>query len=176
MNRDIHKAQQAINGDDQAFLSLMDTYKVDLYKTALSYLKNEGEALEAIQEVTFRAYKNIHKVKEKQYVKTWLIRIMINYCIDQLRKKKRMVLDEDIISAIGVVDNYVGMELNDAMEALDDRSREILLLMYFHNLKIKEIAVTMERPEGTIKTWLHRALFSLRKELGEKGGDKHAPK
>lgn len=48
--------ESAINGDDAAFFKLMQMYKIDLYKVALSYLRNENDALEAIQEVTYRAY------------------------------------------------------------------------------------------------------------------------
>jgi DNA-directed RNA polymerase specialized sigma24 family protein len=59
--------EKAIKGNNDAFLQLIQTYKVDLYKTALSFLRNEEEALEAIQEVTYRAYKGIRKLKEAAY-------------------------------------------------------------------------------------------------------------
>lgn len=166
----IHKA---IHKDDDAFLKLMHIYKLDLYKTALLYLKNEGEALEAIQEVTYRAYKNIHKLRQPRFFKTWLLRIMINYCNDQFRWKKRFIANDEIIENQPTLENYAVFEIKDAMEQLDLRSREILTLKYFHDLKIKEIAIAMDRPEGTIKTWLHKALRSLREKLAEKGGDFH---
>jgi RNA polymerase sigma factor (sigma-70 family) len=57
------------------------------------------------------------------------------------------------------------------MLGLDDRSREILTLKYFHDLKIKDIAETMQCPEGTVKTWLNKALKALREKLEEKGGN-----
>lgn len=63
------------------------------------------------------------------------------------------------------------MELEDAMDQLDDRSREILTLKYFHDLRIRDISSAMQRPEGTIKTWLHQALKQLRMQLDERGGD-----
>jgi RNA polymerase sigma-70 factor (TIGR02954 family) len=171
MNIDEQLVQNAINGDDEAFLKLMQLYKIDLYKTALSYLKNEQEAIEALQEVTYRAYKSIGTVREHSYFKTWLIRIMINYCNDQLKKNKRVLLNEDILQAQGISENHEEMELKDAMLALDERSREILTLKYFHDLKIKEIASSMQCPEGTVKTWLNKALKSLRGKLEEKGGN-----
>lgn len=173
MNEEKQLVLQAIKGDDQAFLKLMQVYKIDLYKTALSFLKNEGEAVEAIQEVTYRAYKSIRSIRDAAYFKTWLIRIMINYCNDQLKKKKRVILNDEIISNQGVTVNYEKMELTDAMLALDDRSREILTLKYFNDLKIKDIAETMQCPEGTVKTWLNKALRALREKLSEKGGDLH---
>jgi RNA polymerase sigma factor (sigma-70 family) len=167
-------ASKAIKGDDEAFLHLMHIYKVDLYKTALAFLRNEGEALEALQEVTFRAYKGIRKLRDPAYVKTWLTRIMINYCQDVLKKNKRVVLDEEYIHAQGKVENRDNLELRDAMESLDERSQEILALKYFRDLKIKEIAIELNFPEGTIKTWLNKALKSLRKKLDDKGGSHHA--
>jgi RNA polymerase sigma-70 factor (TIGR02954 family) len=165
--------QKAINGDDEAFLALMQAYKVDLYKTALSFLKNEHEALEAVQEITYRAYKSIRQVRESSYFKTWLIRIMINYCNDQLKRNQRTVLNEEVLLRQGKPENHEEMELKEAMLALDERSREILTLKYFHDLKIKDIAESMKCPEGTVKTWLNKALKRLRGKLEEKGGNLH---
>ena len=65
MNESNQLVQEAIKGDDQAFLKLIQLFKIDLYKTALSYLRNEEEALEAIQEVTYRAYKSIHSIRDR---------------------------------------------------------------------------------------------------------------
>lgn len=163
--------KDSIKGSDEAFLQLIHTYKADLYRTAISYLRNHEEALEAIQEVTYRAYKGIGKLKETSYFKTWLIRIMINYCNDELRSKKRMIINDEMLNSIGVSENHMEMEIRDVMLDLDDRSREILTLKYFHDLKIKDIASTMQCPEGTIKTWLNKALKALREKLEEKGGN-----
>ena len=74
---DIELAKKAIKGSDDAFLELMFAHREALFKTALAYLKNEKEALEAIQEVTFRAYEKINTVRNPEYTKTWLVRIMI---------------------------------------------------------------------------------------------------
>lgn len=160
----------AVHGDNDAFLRVMNTYKTDLYKTALAYLKDEDDALESVQEVTYRAYKNISKLKEAAYIKTWLIRIMINYCNDQLKRRKRVVPNEKVADAYGGAEDDTKVELRDAIERLDTRSREVLMLKYFHDLKIQEIAGVMESPEGTIKTWLHQALQLLRSKM-EAGGN-----
>ncbi|MED3561312.1 sigma-70 family RNA polymerase sigma factor [Bacillus xiapuensis] len=173
MNNHDLLVQKAVQGNDQAFLELMHLFKIDLYKTALSFLRNEEEALEAIQEVTYRAYKNIQSIREASYFKTWLIRIMINYCNDQLKKKKRVILGDEILTIQGISEKHEVMELKDAMLGLDDRSREILTLKYFNDMKIKDIALTMKCPEGTVKTWLTKALKALRDKLDEKGGNLH---
>lgn len=171
MNIDDQLMRKAIEGEEEAFLKIMQIYKLDLYKTALSYLRNQEDALEALQEVTYRAYKSIHTVREASYLKTWLIRIVINYCNDQLKRKKRLLLNDDLLKVQGSPENHDAMEIRDAMKALDDRSREILTLKYFHDMKIKDIADTMKCPEGTIKTWLNKALKMLREKLEEKGGN-----
>jgi len=173
LNADEKLVRDAIKGDDTAFLQLIQLCKIDLYKTALSFLRNEEEALEAVQEVTYRAYKNIHTVRDAAYFKTWLIRIMINYSNDQLKKKKRVVLNEEILKLHGTVEHHTEMELKDAMSTLDERSREILTLKYFQDMKIKDIAVTLQCPEGTVKTWLNKALKALRDKLEGNGGDLH---
>ncbi|PKG22591.1 RNA polymerase subunit sigma-70 [Niallia nealsonii] len=151
----------------------MHAYKIDLYKTAFAYLHNEGEALEAVQEVTYRAYKNIKKVKKPAYIKTWLLRIMINYCNDVLKRKKKMIMDEAIIPLIATMDNYQTIEIQEAIATLDERSREIITLKYYHGLKIKEIAFMLDCPEGTVKTWLNKALKQLKSNLDGKGGSRH---
>ncbi|MDN4524965.1 sigma-70 family RNA polymerase sigma factor [Fictibacillus fluitans] len=170
MKQEQQWVEDASKGDGEAFLTLMKQYKLDLYRTALSYLHDEGEALEAIQEVTYRAYKNIRSIKQPAYFKTWLIRIMINYCNDQLKNNRRMTVNDELLNAYGISENHSEMELKDAMQGLDERSREILILKYFHDLKIKDIAQAMQCPEGTVKTWLNKALKMLRDRLDEKGG------
>ncbi|MFJ8065792.1 sigma-70 family RNA polymerase sigma factor [Psychrobacillus sp. NPDC096426] len=162
-------AKKAIKGDADAFLELMHTYQEALYRTAFSYLKNEVDALEAVQEVTYRAYRSIKKVKEPAYFKTWLIRIMMNYCQDVIQKSKREVLEERILSMQGVCEDFTFLEVEEALLSLSDYDRELLHLKYFEDVKIKDIARLWDTPEGTIKTRLHKALRALRAGFEEKG-------
>ncbi|MDG5473250.1 sigma-70 family RNA polymerase sigma factor [Jeotgalibacillus sp. ET6] len=168
--------QKAITGDDTAFLQVIHLYKIDLYKTALAFLKDEEEALEAVQEVTYRAYKSIRSLKNPAYIKTWLIRIMINYCQDEQKKHKQMVFHDDKINQIAAADDYSFFELEDAMQMLEDNERELLHLKYFSDLKIKDIAALWNRPEGTIKTWLTKALAKLKEHMTEEGGKRRVSK
>lgn len=161
--------KKAIKGDEEAFLGLIHSYEEALYRTAISYLKNEVDALEAIQEVTYRAYRNIKTVKEPAYFKTWLIRIMMNYCQDIIKKKKREILEEGIIGLKGVSEDFTFLEVEEALLSLSDYERELLHLKYFEDIKIKDIAIMWSTPEGTIKTRLHKALRALRESFEEKG-------
>ena len=154
--------EKAIAGNDDAFLSLMYIHKDALYRTALAYLKNEGDALEAIQEVTFRAYEKIHSLKKPEYAKTWLVRIMMNYCRDILRKQNRLIVDEDIVMQHGFSQDYTYLEVEEAMAKLTEEQRELIHMKYLQDVKIKEIAEMASIPEGTVKTRLYKALKSLR--------------
>ena len=162
-------AKKAIAGNDDAFLSLMFAHKEALYRTALAYLKNEEDALEAVQEVTFRAYEKINTVKNPEYAKTWIIRIMMNYCRDVLHKRKRFVIDEGMIAQQGISEDYTYLEVEEALGTLTDEQRELVHLKYLHDVKIKDIAEMTFTPEGTVKTRLHKALKSLRLFFEEKG-------
>ncbi|WP_339251038.1 sigma-70 family RNA polymerase sigma factor [Sporosarcina sp. FSL W8-0480] len=165
--------KKAIKGDEKAFLELMHSYEEALYRTAISYLKNEEDALEAIQEVTYRAYRSVKAVKEPAYFKTWLIRIMMNYCQDVIKKRKREVLKEDIINTHGVTEDFTFLEIEEALLHLSDYERELLHLRYFEDVKVKDIAIKSNTPIGTIKTRIHKALRSLRAGFEEeKGGAK----
>jgi RNA polymerase sigma-70 factor (TIGR02954 family) len=171
LENDSSLVQKALNGNDEAFLELMQKYKTDIYKAALAYFRNENDALEAVQEVTFRAYQKIDTIREPSFFKTWLIRIMINYCNDQVTRRKRFIQNEELIDSTQTTDSHERIELEDVIETLDARSRELIKLKYFHDMRIQDIAAVLKRPEGTIKTWLHKALASLRAALEEMEGN-----
>jgi RNA polymerase sigma-70 factor (TIGR02954 family) len=160
---------KAQRGDDEAFFELISSNKQQLYRIAYSYLKSENDALEAIQEVTFRAYKGIKKVKQANYFKTWLIRIMINYCIDEQRKRKRLIFTEKEVASTNE-DNETNIAMQDAIYKLKANYQKVIFLKYYEDLTVQQIASVLEKPEGTIKTWLHKALKQL-KVILEKDGE-----
>ncbi|SEO74281.1 RNA polymerase sigma-70 factor, ECF subfamily [Amphibacillus marinus] len=160
--------------DDLAFTAMITKYQTDLYRTALAFLKNKNDAIEAIQEVTFRAYKKRKQLRELSYAKTWLIRIMINYCQDMIKKNKQLfpsLIDADA----GHYDQVNYLYLEQAILTLAKKEQELIYLKYFHGYTFKELAEQLNKPEGTIKTILYRALAQLKQQLGdEEGGWEHA--
>ncbi len=166
--------RKAKRGDEAAFYELMQLHKVRLYRIALSYLKNSGDAVEALQEVTYRAYRSIRKLKEPQYFTTWLTRILLNYCNDELKKRKRLLVSDDLISLMGTEHQSSWLEVEDVIAKLDSKTRQVIELKYVHDFKIKEIAEILDCPEGTVKTWLHKGLQELRGQLEDKGGMDYA--
>jgi RNA polymerase sigma-70 factor (TIGR02954 family) len=162
--------RRAKRGDEAAFYELMQLHKVRLYRIALSYLKNSGDAVEALQEITYRAYRSIRKLKEPQYFTTWLTRILLNYCSDELKKRKQLLVSDDLISLMGAEHQSSWLEVEEIIAQLDSKTRQVIELKYVHDFKIKEIAEILDCPEGTVKTWLHKGLKELRGQLEDKGG------
>lgn len=156
--------------DEQAFFTLMQENKQKLYRIAFSFFKNEEMALEAMQEVTCRAFSKLSRLREPAYFETWLVRIMLNYCITEQKRQKRILPQQQEEAAPGTDDDLrIGIEA--AVERLEPRLKKIIILKYFQDFTVSEIARILDRPDGTVKTWLHKALGLLRQELGQ-GGEK----
>lgn len=170
---DYELAKLASHGSEEAFLALMKLHKVALYRTALSYLRNDPDAIEAVQEVTVRAFQTIHTLRKPVYVKTWLVRIMMNYCNDVLKMRKRMTLDEDALVQTPISDDYTYLEVEEALDRLSDEERSLIHLKYLHDIKLKDIAAMTSTPEGTVKTRLYKTVKKLRGLIEVKGGKLH---
>ncbi|PIC70606.1 RNA polymerase subunit sigma-24 [Sporosarcina sp. P16b] len=163
---------KAIAGDDEAFLAVMQLHKQSLLRTALAFLRNEDDAIEALQEITYRAYKKVRTVNKPSYLKTWLIRIMINYCQDQLKLRKRYTVDDSGLETVSAEDiSYI--ELRDALATLSDEEQRLVYLKYFQESKIKDIAQTENIPESTVKSRLYKTMRTLRSYFEDKGGSDH---
>jgi RNA polymerase sigma-70 factor, ECF subfamily len=163
----IKKAQK---GNDKAFFKLIDDYKALFYKTAYSYVGNKEDALEIVNDTVYKAYKDLKKLEEPKYFKTWITRILINCCNDYLRKKKKNISLNDKISCNN--DNTKlsieeKLDLHSAVNNLDSKYRNILVLKYFHGMTLKEVSEILKCPLGTVKTNLHKALEYMRNELKE---------
>jgi len=161
---------RAQEGDSSAFYLLIDQNKEKLYRIAYSYLKNEVDSLEAIQEVTYRAYIKLKNLREPKFFDTWLVKILINYCNDELKRLKRTILKELDISQASESTNIVDRQIIlEALDRLDPKYQTVIILKYFNDLTIEDTAKLLNRPIGTVKTWLNKALTDLRKTLKKEG-------
>lgn len=164
----------AKNGDSQAFSRMVNSVKIKLYKTGMSILKNDDDACDAIQETLISAYKNLPALNNPEYFNTWIIRILINKCYDIIRKNKKITF---LNEKLEVNDNtYYEMYCNESrlekvLNQIDSDLRTVIVLFYYDDLPIKDIAEILNIPEGTVKSRLSRArdkIFEiLKKEEGE---------
>ncbi len=168
--------QLAKQGDSNAFYNLICEHKIQMYKIAYSYFRNEQDALEAIQETTYRAFNSLQKLKQAQYFKTWLFRILINYCIDENKRKNKIIVLPVSSGINEAADTDNRLEISRAISNLNSKYKSIIILKYYEDLTINDIAYILERPVGTIKTWLNKALNELRIILSEEGCDNAKPR
>lgn len=161
-------AKKAIAGDETALLQILKQEESTHYRIAFSYLKNEHDSLEAIQEFTFCCFRKIHTVKQAEFLNTWLIRVLLNVCSDIQKKKRRYELRNDV--AEGTFQNDDNhLELSEAISKLTPKQQQLIYLKYYCDLKNKEIAKEMHISEGTVKSRLHTALKKLRFLFSEGG-------
>ena len=137
------------------------------YKIALTYSKNEDAALDIVQEAIVKALNNINKLKKEEYVKTWFYRILINECLQYIKKSKRISIYEfqDIESQIEWNDDISinGIDMYKYIESLDSKLRTVIILRYFEDMKIEEIAKITKANVNTVKSRLYKALQVLKK-------------
>ncbi|WP_071395108.1 sigma-70 family RNA polymerase sigma factor [Bacillus tuaregi] len=165
------KIKKAKKGNDKAFQELMEEEKNKLYRIAYLYVKNEADALDIVQETIYKAYISIKNLKEINYFSTWLTRILINTALDFIKKKSRVILTEEFShipnSNEHNVEKEESMDLVEAIERLKEPYKTVIILRYYKDFTIKQIADTLDCPEGTVKTHLHRAVNILKLDLRE---------
>ncbi|MBB6732526.1 sigma-70 family RNA polymerase sigma factor [Cohnella zeiphila] len=161
----------ALKGDDDSFAELIRADDRRLYRIAYAYLRNESDALEAIQEATCRAYVQLRKLREPRFFHTWFIRILIRCCIDEQKRKKRTVplsdLPEPLARDLRLEEK---LQLDMGIAGLKPNYRHIIVLKYYEDMTLTDIAKLLKKPEGTVKTWLNKALKELRLICGTEGG------
>lgn len=144
--------------------------KEKFYRLAYSYVKNEEDALDIIQESIHKALKGIHTLENSQALKSWFYRIVVNTSLDLLRKKKKeMIVDDDTIEFFSPKknDKYENVDLTRLLNELPPKYRTVIILKFFEDLKIREIAEVLNEKENTIKTRLYKGLKMLRIEMND---------
>ena len=154
--------EKAVRGDADAFLELMEMNSLSMYKTARRILKNDNDVSDAIQDTILTSFEKIHKLKNPQYFKTWLIRILINECNQILRHYKKVNTIEEVPETPRQDKTLAEFEFKEMLEQVDEKYRVILVLYYEQGFKISEIAELLELNENTVKTRLARAREQIR--------------
>lgn len=142
---------------------LLENYET-YYRLAYSYVRQEQDALDIVQESAYKAIKDCQKVKNPQYLSTWLYRIVINTALDLIRKRKKEELSDTMPEAVWE-DRYGDVDLKYMLEQLDDKSRTVVVLRYFEDMKLEEIAAILDENLNTVKARLYRTLKKLRLDL-----------
>ena len=159
--------EKAAKGNREAFGELIIMHQEYLYKLAYMYTKNEQDALDAVQECAMRAMISMDKLREPQYFKTWITRILINSIYKTQKKSRNNSPFEDYNEA--APEQPLSIEektdLYDAIDLLPPTYKTVVILQYFQGMKIKSIAEVMGIPAGSVKAYLYRAREALKRQL-----------
>ncbi|WP_099159552.1 RNA polymerase sigma factor [Virgibacillus ndiopensis] len=158
------------NKSEDKVIAFIIENQENFYRLAFSYVKNAADALDIVQESIEKAILKKDLLRDNQSVKSWFYRIVVNSSLDFLRKNKRMSLvDEDTLEYYrsGQNDSYQDIDLRRSLEQLPIKFKSVIILRFFEDLKIDEIAEVLNENKNTIKTRLYKALELLRVEMNE---------
>ena len=148
------------------FARRAEAWKPKLYRTALLYLGSEALAVDAVDEAIYKGFLARKKLRQPEYFTTWLTRILMNVCNQELRRQKRETATEELPETAR--EDFDSLPLRDAVERLPEELRTVIVLRYFTGLTLAETARTLDIPPGTVSTRQRRALALLRLDLEEK--------
>jgi len=171
-------------GDSNAFRALFDKYHRRAFAVAMGVVKNEQDAMDAVQEAFVKVHKNIHKFEGSSSFYTWLYRIVMNVSIDHIRKTsrrkhldfdERSIREDDNVAGDGALlpsvahanpgkaalRKELGEAIQSALQELPEHHRAVLVLREIEGMSYEEMAETLEVPKGTVMS----RLFHARKKM-----------
>ena len=178
----------AQRGDREAFERLVRAHDRAVLRLALSLLRSPEDARDVYQESFLRVYQNLGRFRHGSSFQTWLYRIVVNLCLDQLRKRRvRREEPGETEGAAGVRNRFdglrearadsdpqrrvlsgeIGARIQEALERLSPRERAVFELRHYHGMRLREVGEVLGTTEEAAKNCLFRATRKLRAELGD---------
>ena len=150
---------------NELFTERVDAAKQKLYKTAMLYMGSHSDAMDVLDEAIYKAWCARNKLREEVYFDTWITRILINECCNELRRQKRFQPMEELPET--VVETYDTLPLKEAIRKLPKELKDVIILRFFGGYTVTETAEALQIPSGTVATRQRKALGLLRLELEE---------
>ncbi len=171
------------SNDNSAFNPLFDAYRLKAVRTAAFISGDYALAEDITQEAFVKCLLNIKSLREPEKFKPWFFRLLTRCAWRAMDKKNRLIPSDEIFeidktSQDSVFDCYPSEQLAqyanlyNAIKALGKKQRTTIILYYFNEFSIKEIAMATSSLEATVKSRLHMAKKSLKKSLGDNSGIK----
>jgi len=178
-------------GDHRAFRVLVDKYQRRAYGIAMGILRNPDDARDAAQEAFIKVFRNVDGFKGDSSFYTWLYRIVVNVCIDHIRKNKRhreLEFDDGLrhdgedggmsalpLSSLGdpaqVLQRREILDaVQDGLQYLSDKHRAVIIMRELQGMSYEEMAQAMKCQKGTIMSRLFHARRNMQKLLTERLG------
>ncbi len=182
-SEDIQLIARAKKGDERAFRTLLEKYERAVFTICLRMVRNRELAADLAQDAFIKVFGMLDRYNESYAFSSWLFKITSNLCIDYLRKRKidTLPMDSPIDGDRGEIQRqYEAPDpdpetemvrkqkmqmLKEAIDALPDHYRIMLILRHQEDLSYEEIAASLEIPLGTVKARIHRAREMLKTSL-----------
>lgn len=153
-------------GLEQVFIDFVRAHQKSLYLLAYSYVKNEQDALDIVQDSIQKGWLALERLSKQEQMKSWFYTILVRTAIDFLRKSKRtQLVGDELLLQLPEEDTYSDLDLEEALHKLPVQLREVIVLRYFEDLKIEDVAQILAIPLSTAKSRLYKALKLLKLEL-----------
>lgn len=155
--------------DKDSFCDLIRLHEKSMYALAFSIVRNDTDAAEVISEAIYRAYKNLSSLKDIKSFKPWILKIVHNSAVDYIRKNTKIVSIDDIEIHDDGVENEIikTVSLREAVDSLSHPYRTVIVLYYYEDIPIAQIASITNTTVIAVKQRLSRARKQLREILKE---------
>lgn len=159
--------ERCLRGESRAFETIVDSYQRVLFNVALRMVNDRDDAQDVVQSAFVKAFEKLHTYDRRRKLFSWIYRITVNECLDQLARRKRQgQMDEDEPGRgpdDALEEREVETVIGAALLDLSIDYRGVIILRHFVHLSHREMSRVLEVPEKTVKSRLHTA----RKLLGE---------
>lgn len=155
------------DGHPEDFRLLVDRYQKPLFSFLTARIGGPAEAEEAVQESFVRAFLSLKKLRKPESFYSWLLGIAGRVAKEQYRSQAHRARDREAAEAMmaDANDSLEDYPLEEAIAALPESQRQVILLRYYEGLSCQEVATRLEMPLGTVTKALSRAYILLRREL-----------
>jgi RNA polymerase sigma-70 factor (ECF subfamily) len=163
--------ERARGGDHDAFTALVDVRLARLDAAARLTLRDAELARDAVQEALIRAWRDLPGLRDPDRFDAWLHRLLIHACLDLVRRRKRRVIEVELLAIDAPAARDVAGDLADrqvldqALASLAPGHRAVVALHYLLGMPLPEVAATLGIPIGTAKSRLHYALAAMRTQV-----------
>lgn len=156
--------------DPDAFVTLMQYFSKDMYRTAMAILGNTEDAADVIQDTILTCWQKLETLREERYFKTWMTKILMNKCYD-LKKQQISQIPLEECENLSSSSCDKSDDFNELLAQLDEKYRLPLVLFYGEGYKTAEIARILDIPKSTVQTRLARGREKLAMYLEERRND-----
>lgn len=161
-----------INDKRNILEEYLEKHQNDFYILAYGYVKNRDAALDIVQESAYKALKSVRNLKDVSAIKTWFYRILVNTTMSYLRKNKRIIYSDQLPEIAANVQTELGEDVYQLYEAVDQlkpKLKTVIILRYFEDMKIEDIAEILNSNVSTVKSRIYNALEKMRIIMNERG-------